>query len=163
MKKTWVIWALGLLIVVNIAALATFGYHRFSYYGERHHENRHARQDFLHRELSLSDDQAEQMKRMKETLMLDIKPIRGALGAKREQLVELLMADEPDRLKIRSVVSEIDSLQSRLQRQVIDHLLEQKQILTAQQQKNFFSVIKDWLLEEESHHQMNEFSPRGMP
>lgn len=163
MKKTWVIWILGILIAVNIAALVTIGYHRFCRYGERHHENRHAQQDFLHGELSLSDDQAEQMKRLKEALISNMKPIRAALRAKREQLVQLLMATEPDHSKIDVLVSEIDSLQSKLQKQVIDHLLQQKQILTDQQQEKFFSVIKDWLLEEESHHQENGFSPRGMP
>ena len=71
------------------------------------------------------------------------------------------MASEPDRPKIAAVRSEIDSLQAELQKQVIDHLLTEKKILTEEQQQKFFSIIRERLIEEEGHHQTNGFIPMG--
>ena len=161
MKKKFLIWGIVLLIVVNISALATIGYNRLCPHREGCRENGHARQDFLHRELALSEAQAAQMKVLKETFQSNIKPIRAALRTIREQFVQLLMATKPDRPKIDAVRSEIDSLQAELQKQVIDHLLAEKKILTEEQQQKFFSIIRERLIEEEGHHQTNRFIPMG--
>ena len=140
MKKKLLIWVIGLLSIVNIAALATIGYHRLCYYKERHHEIRHTQRDFLHRELTLSDTQAEQIKILKESFHSNANPIRASLRTKREQLLQLLTAAESDRAKINIVQSEIDSLQAELQKLVIDHLLDERKILTIEQQSKFFSL-----------------------
>ncbi len=159
MKRKLLIWGIALLTVVNVAALATIGYHRLCSNRERHHENRHAQRDFLHRELALSDTQAEQMKLLKEKFQLNVNPIRTALRTNQEQLIELLTAAAPHRSKIDSVQKEIDSLQAELQKMVIDHLLGQKEILTPEQQFKFFSIIRERLLMEEAHHGQNGLAP----
>lgn len=159
MKKKLITWGIILLTLVNISALGTIAYHRFSHRGERHHENQHGRRDFLHRELALSDTQAEQMKVLKESFHSDANPIRTVLRTKREQLLQLLTAAESDRAKIGSVQSEIDSLQAELQKLVIDHLLDEKRILTPEQQSRFFSIIRERLMMEASHHEQNSLTP----
>ncbi len=161
MKKKLLILGIVLLTVVNISALAMIGYNRLCPLRGGHRENGHVGQDFLHRELALSEAQAAQMNVLKETFQSNIEPIRVALRTRREQLVQLLMAPEPDRLKIDAVRSEIDSLQAELQKQVINQLLAEKKILTEEQQQKFFSIIRERLVEEESHHQTNGFVPMG--
>lgn len=159
MKKKLLIWGIVLLTIVNIAALGTIAYHSLCYYRERHHENRHTQRDFLHRELTLSDTQAEQMKVLKESFHSNANPIRAALRTKREQLLQLLTAAEPDRVRIGDVETEIDSLQAELQKIVIDHLLSQKEILTPKQQSKFFSIIRERLIMEDAHHEQNGLVP----
>jgi len=159
MKRKLLIWGIVLLTVVNIAALGTIGYHRFRQCGERQHENQHARRGFLHRELALSDAQAAQMKVLKESFQANARPIRLALRSKRERLLQFLTAPDPDCAKIDSVQSEIDSLQAELQKLVIGHLLDEKKIITPEQQSRFFSIIRERLMMEESHHQQNGLAP----
>lgn len=159
MKKKIFIWGIVLLTVVNVVALGTIAYHRFGHVGECDHENKHDRRDFLHQELVLSDAQAEQMKVLKESFQSNTNPIRAALRIKREQLLQLLTAAKSDRAKIDSVQSEIDSLQAELQRLVIDHLLDEKKILTPEQQSRFFSIIRERLMMEESQHEQNGLVP----
>ncbi len=157
MKKKLLISGIVLLTVVNISALMTIGYHRICPSRECYQEDGPASEDFLHRVLALSDTQVVQMKALKNAFQSNIKSNRVALREKREQLVQLLTASDPNRQKIYGVRSEIDSLQSELQKQVIDHLLAEKEILTEEQQQEFFSIIKEQLMEEESHHQINGF------
>ena len=159
MKRKLFIWGIIMLTVVNIAALGTMAYHRFGHGEECYHENQHNRRDFLHRELALSDAQAAQMKALKESFQLNARPIRAALKTKRAQLFQLLAAPNPDRAKIDRVQSEIDSLQSELQKLVIGHLLDERKILTPGQQSRFFSIIRERLMMEESHHEQNGLSP----
>ncbi len=153
------IWGVVLLTVANIAALGTIAYHRFGHSGERHHENQHACRGFLHRELALSDAQAAQMKALKESFQSNAEPIRVALNTKREQLLQFFTDPDPDRAKIDSVQSEMDSLQSELQKLVIDHILDEKKNLTPEQQSRFFSIIRERLMMEQSHHEQNGLAP----
>lgn len=159
MKKKLITWGIILLTVVNITAFGTMAYHRFSHHGERHHENQHDRRDFLHRELALSDVQAEQMKILRESFHSNSRPIRVALRTKREQLLQLLTAADSDRAKIYNVQSEMDSLQAELQKMVMAHLLDEKKILTSEQQSKFFSIIRERLMIGESHHEQNGLEP----
>lgn len=159
MKKNLLVWGIVLLTVFNLAALGTIAYHRFRYCGERHHEMRHHRHGFLHRELDLSDSQEEKMSVLKETFHSSSRPIRAALKTKREQLLQFLINSETDIGKINSVQSEIDSLQSELQKRVIAHLLDEKKILTLEQQSKFFSIIRERMMMEELHHEQTNLAP----
>ncbi len=159
MKKNLLIWVIVLLTVFNLAALGTIAYHRFRYCGERHPEMRHHRQGFLHRELALSDTQEEQMNVLKQSFHSSSRPTRAALKRKREQLLQFLTNTETDIGKINSVQNEIDSLQSELQKRVIAHLLDEKKILTPEQQSKFFSIIRERLMMVESHHEQSNLAP----
>ena len=150
MTKRVVVWGLVLLTVVNLGAIATIGYHRFSHHGARPAENRHEQENFLHRELGLSDTQTAQLKTLREAFQSSIAPIRASLSAQREQLVELLMVAHADRLRIAAVRTEIDSLQAEVQRLVIDHLLAESTILTPEQRSRFFSIIRERLSVEDT-------------
>jgi Spy/CpxP family protein refolding chaperone len=52
------------------------------------------------------------------------------------------MASEPDRQEIDRAQGEIDSLQSEIKHLVVDHMLAHKNILTPEQQKQFFDMLK---------------------
>lgn len=160
MKKKLIILGISLLVIINLSALATIGYHRWFRHGEKgHNEGRHSEESYLHQQLSLSKSQAEKMKTLRESFHLQSDKISSVLLERRTELVELLMASEPDSEKINDALREIDSMQSELQKQVIYYLLKEKEILTPEQQRKFFSIIKERLLRESSHHQTNGLDP----
>jgi len=147
MNKKSLTWALVVLTVVNVVALATLMYHRFEFSREPHRRPgplppRH----FLNRELHLTPPQAKTMRTLNRTFRREMQPIRVALHRKRAELAKLLMAPEPDRPRIDAVQSEIDSMQADVQRLVIDHLLAQKEMLTSEQQTKFFRIIRQRML-----------------
>ena len=160
MKKNLLILGLVFSVAINAAVLTKIGHHWLGKdKGEKHHcEGKHSSMSYLHKELALSEKQTGQINVLKERFRSNAKPVRAALRTKRKQLVQLLMASEPDRSKIDAVISEINSLQGELQKRVVDHLLAQKEILTAEQQEKFLFIIRDRLMEEEGHHETNRIS-----
>jgi len=66
-------------------------------------------------------------------------------------LVNNLMKSEPDHTKINIKLREIESLQTELQKIVIDHMLQEKKILSPEQQEIFLSIISKSLCPEGRH------------
>ncbi|HID93110.1 MAG TPA: periplasmic heavy metal sensor [bacterium (Candidatus Stahlbacteria)] len=147
MRRKPLILALVLSVAINVAVLATAGYHwRGRRAEEQHHRaGGHSPTSFLHRELALSESQVRQMESLGRPLEQKIDRIKEELREKRAQLVDLLMEPQPNREEINVKVSEIESLQTGIQKLIIDHLLQQKEILTPEQQKKFFSIISERL------------------
>jgi Spy/CpxP family protein refolding chaperone len=160
-KRKLLVGALLLLTVANVTGLLTMGYCRY----------RHACQmggpggpgvadimgqpGFMHRELGLSDEQAAQWKSLREKFQTNLARLRPALQAKRVELVQLVAAPEPDRARIDAVAAEIQALQAELQKECIQHLLDEKKILNPEQQRKFLETIRARLLDSESHHGTN--------
>ena len=160
MKRKLIIFGISLLVIINLSSLATIGYHRCFRKGEEcPKESKHPEESYLQQQLSLTKSQAEEMKTLRDSFYLQSNKISSDLLERRTELVELLMASEPDTEKINEALSEIDSKQAELQKKVINYLLEEKEILTQEQQQKFFSIIKERLLREASHHQANGLDP----
>jgi len=160
MKRKLIIFGISLLVIINLSSLATIGYHRCFRKGEEcPKESKYPEESYLHRQLSLTKSQAEKMKTLRDSFYLQSDKISSDLLERRTELVELLMASEPDTEKINEALSEIDSKQAELQKKVINCLLEEKEILTPEQQQEFFSIIKERLLHEACNHQTNMIDP----
>jgi Spy/CpxP family protein refolding chaperone len=144
MKKNLVILFLALLTIVNIAALATFAYHRF-------HSKRPfppmGRPDtpgsFIKRELALNEGQAKEFEAQAKRFQEEIEPIRDSLEAKRGDLMNEIMAKEPSMDKLNQLSEEIGALHVKLEKRTSLHLLQGKSLLTPEQQKKFFSLFKE--------------------
>ena len=96
----------------------------------------------LHRHLNVTDEQWHRIEpRMKEflrnsqDLCKDINRLRG-------EMIDLIAAAEPDRQAIAAKQEQIRAGQQRMQQLVIEHLLAEKQVLTAEQQKELFDMIR---------------------
>ena len=144
MKKNLVILFLVLLTIVNIAALATFAYHRF-YPKEPfpHMERPDTPERFIRRELDLNEKQAKEFEARFKKFRMEMEPIMDSLRAKRAELTEEMSAREPSVTKLDSLTEEIGALDVRLQKKTIMHMLEAKAFLTPEQQKKFFSLFKE--------------------
>jgi Spy/CpxP family protein refolding chaperone len=153
MKKRLLILGLTFSVAINIGVLGSAGYSRLKICGKErsHQEGEHSPMSFLGKELSLSQSQAREMESLRKALELKMEEIREQLRDKRVQLVNLLMEAEADHEKINIRLNEIESLQTELQKLVIDHLLQEKKILSPEQQKKFFSIISKRLCPEGRH------------
>jgi Spy/CpxP family protein refolding chaperone len=149
-KRKLTVGALLLLTVINVAGLLTMGYGRL----------RHAHQmpgpsvadivgqpDFMRRELGLSEQQAAQLAALREKFQVNLARLRPALQAKRAELVQLVAEAQPDRVRIDALMVELRSLQAELQNACVQQLLDEKSILTPEQQRKFLDAVRARLLE----------------
>jgi len=153
MKRRLLIFGLTLSVAINVGVLGSAGYRwlKISCEERPHQEGEHSPMSFLGKELSLSQSQAREMESLRKALEPKMEEIREELRDKRVQLVNLLMEAEADLEKINIQLKEIESLQTELQKLVIDHLLQEKKILSPEQQKKFFSIISKRLCPEGRH------------
>ena len=142
MKKKLIIWGVVLLTAINVAALTTSAYNHLGRDDSSRREHRREGRSSWEEWLGLSASQSEQMKVQHEVLVEKIRPLRDVMQGKRDHLYELVMVTAPDRAAIDRVQDEIDSLQADIKRLVIDNMLAQKEILTPEQQSQFFNLIK---------------------
>jgi Spy/CpxP family protein refolding chaperone len=144
MKKNLAILFLALLTIINIAALATFSYHRFHPKEPFHPVERpNTPESFIKREVGLSDEQAKEFQSQAKKFQEEIEPIRDSLEAKRSDLMNEIMAEKPSMDKLNQLSEEIGALQVNLEKMTSMHLLKGKSLLTPEQQKKFFSLFKE--------------------
>ena len=142
MKKKLIIWGVVLLTAINVAALTTSAYNHLGRDDSSRREHRREGRSSWEEWLGLSASQSEQMKVQHEVLVEKIRPLRDVMQGKRDHFYELVMVTAPDRAAIDRVQDEMDSLQADIKRLVIDNMLAQKEILTPEQQSQFFNLIK---------------------
>ncbi len=142
MKKTFII-ALVILTVINISALATMLYHHL-----------HAKKAtalcagraqtcgaVLGETLELSETQKKGLEQRQLCYRQKADSLARALYAHRIELSKCLLQEPVDQEKLFGIISTMDSLQGRMNRQVVQHLLEQKKHLSPAQQEKFFTMI----------------------
>ena len=142
MKKKLIIWGVVLLTAINVAALTTSAYNHWDRGDSSRRGHRREGRSSWEERLGLSASQSEQMKVQHEVLVEKIRPLRDVMQGKRDHFYELVMVTAPDRAAIDRVQDEMDSLQADIKRLVIDNMLAQKEILTPEQQSQFFNMIK---------------------
>ena len=153
MKEKLLILALIFSLGINIGIFGSIGYKRLKGKSEERHsrEAEHSPMRFLAKELGLSESQTKEIEALRKSLEPKMEEIREELREKKAQLVYLLKESKPDLEKINIQLSEIESLQTKLQKLVIRHLLQEKNILTPEQQDKFFSIISKRLFHGERH------------
>lgn len=142
MNKKLIIWGVALLTAINVASLSTIAYYNWDDDKRHRSERRREKRSSWEERLGLTTVQSEQIKTMRGALMDDIRPLREAMKVKRDRFYELVMAPSMDRAAIDQVQGEMDSLQADIKRMVIDHMLAHKDVLTPEQQTQFFEMMK---------------------
>jgi len=141
MKMKWIIIAF-ILTVINLSALGTFAYNRWYSEGTSVGEDKEVEQGhFMKHQLCLTDEQVAKTRTCREKCDVCIDALSYRMKEKRLDLVKELMAEAPDSVRIKHILQQVDSLQAKLQREVVKHLLLEKEILTPEQQKKFFSIV----------------------
>jgi Spy/CpxP family protein refolding chaperone len=91
----------------------------------------------------LADEQRRQVQEIRRVFLPRVAKIRQDLYLKRAELADLLFAEPPDRERIFKVADQVLHFQSELEHEVIDHILEERQILTPAQERRFYTIIVD--------------------
>lgn len=148
MKQKLLILGLVLSIAINVGFLTTAAYHSWERTtGEAHHKD----SSFLKRNLNLSEPQLAEIESIKNSLDSKADVLKKELRETRIRLFNLLAEQDPNREEINKVLQELEALQVNLQKLAIEHLLQQKNILTSEQQRKYFSIISERLCPGEGH------------
>ncbi len=92
---------------------------------------------------SLTVGQKEKLEEIRKIFLPKVGQIREDLRSKRRVLADLLFSDVIDRQAIAQKMEEITALQIKLEEEVIDHILEEKMLLTPEQRTQFYQIIID--------------------
>ncbi len=92
--------------------------------------------------MELTEDQKRQVEEIRKGFLPEVAGVRQSLRQKRLELSDLLFAEHTDMQAIKAKSMEIASLQAELERKVIDHILEEKELLTPGQKNEFYAVIR---------------------
>ncbi len=92
--------------------------------------------------IALTNEQKRQVEDIRGDFLPKVEEIRQSLRQKRLQLNDLLFAESLDMKTIAEKSNEISGLQTKLEREVIDHILQEKELLSPEQKKEFYRVIR---------------------
>jgi len=142
MKKKFIIYALFILTVINLAALGTFLFHRFRGCARSRVDHRQAEGfEQVKQELSLSAEQVVKFQEYRKAFHAGLDSLSAQQNDLRRQLIQELAATTPDRKRLSEINDNINRLQIEAQEKVIKHLLDVKAILGPEQQEKFLSII----------------------
>ncbi len=92
---------------------------------------------------SIAVDQKKKLEDIRKVFLPKVGQLREDLRSKRRVLADLLFSDVIDKPAIAQKMEEITALQIKLEEEVIDHILEEKMLLTPEQQRLFYQIIID--------------------
>ena len=93
--------------------------------------------------ITLTEEQKRQVEDIRRDFLPKVAGIRQSLRDNRLSLNELLFAETPDNKLIAEKSNEISALQAKLEQEVIDHILQEKELLSPEQKKEFYQVIRN--------------------
>ena len=131
MKRHIRILAVIFSVSLNLAFLVGYGFRRVS-----------DRPRFAYEELTLSGEQRARIEAGRDRFLKALDEIREKIIARHLELIDLIATDPTDQQAIEAKFQAIHSLQQSMQRVVVDHLLEDRQTLTPDQQARFFAILK---------------------
>ena len=89
----------------------------------------------------LSEVQRNQVQEIRRVFLPKVDKIRQSLYTKRVELADLLFIEPADREKIYAVAEQILHHQSELENEVIEHILEERELLSPSQKRKFYDII----------------------
>ena len=96
----------------------------------------------LHRRLNVTDEQWQRIEPHLTAFRRDSQSRRREIGRLRGEMIDLIAADEPDRQAIATKQEEIRAGRHQMQQLVITHLLAEKEVLTVEQEKELFDLLR---------------------
>ena len=144
MRIKWWILVLILSLTVNGAAFAVVGY---NYYCDTFHRPPtscpvYSTGGHLYQDLGLSPSQLKRMDSLAQAFHARLERLDYKMHGKRELLVDLLRQEPVDSGKIEHLRKDMANTQDEIQRAVITHIQEIKNILDPEQEERFFHLLR---------------------
>jgi hypothetical protein len=128
----------GFLSALFLVAAVLFGLYFFS---KRNRANLSNIKGYLDLIPDLSLKQREKVQEIRQTFLPKVHGIRENLRRERAGLARRLFSEPTNRDEIYEVAKQIVDHQSELEREVIEHILEEQELLTPSQKKKFYDII----------------------
>jgi Spy/CpxP family protein refolding chaperone len=143
MKNRWVAMILVLSLAMNTAVLAVAGY---NYFGRSSRPaiaagHSHDREHHFYKLLELSTTQLEKMKPLADSFHDRLNSLHSKMSAKKNAMITLLRGEGESPTRIEALRMEMAVIQDSIQKTVISHVLDVKQILDSSQRKRFFDLL----------------------
>lgn len=142
-KNRLLFWLLIFLIIVNLAALATY------FLLPKEKPARYCGTDpsspgcMLDARLNLTDDQLVQVDKINEEFRLVSQPVADEIKNYRGRILDELEGEEPDTALVSRLSLEISGLQLRLHQANIRHYLELKKVCTPEQAMSLSNLYRE--------------------
>jgi hypothetical protein len=130
----------GFLTALVLAAAVFYGLYSYSRRNRTHGANMKGYLDLIP---DLSTEQREMVQEIRRTFLPRVHGIRQDLQRERAELARVLFSDPPDRGRIYEVAKFILDHQAELEREVIEHILEEQELLSSSQKRKFYEIIVD--------------------
>lgn len=130
----------GFFTALLLAAAALYGLYAHS---RRKRINPSNIKGYLDLIPDLSMEQREKVQRIRCTFLPKVDGIRENLRRERAELARLLFLEPRDTKRIQEVARQILDHQSELEREVIEHILEEQELLTPAQKRKFHEIIME--------------------
>lgn len=143
MGKFWK-FVLAVSLLMNVSVIVAAGWHYCERHGclGKHRGGVERRVEALSDKLGLTAEQREAITAMDVEFRREARETRGEIREKRARLIDLLREDDPDREAIDALVTELSSVQERMEHLVVDHIIEEKSVLTPEQGSVFLDIIE---------------------
>ncbi|OQY01385.1 MAG: hypothetical protein B6I22_14550 [Desulfobacteraceae bacterium 4572_123] len=150
MRNKTLIGVLIFSVAINAAVLTSWGY---QYYRIRHPVSSAAcpfmpQTHHFYQQLDLSQPQRQQIDPLANKFHSRLAKLHTAMETQKNRLVRLLSAGQVNPKKIEQVRREMAGIQEKIQRDIIGHILQIREILTAEQQQRFFALLHQSLQQE---------------
>jgi len=96
----------------------------------------------LHRRLNVNAEQWRQLEPHLVEFRRESQSICMEIDAKRREMIDLISSPQPDKEAIAARLEEILAAQRRVQHLVVERLLAEKEVLTPEQQKQVFDMLR---------------------
>ena len=150
MRNKTLIGALIFSVAINAAVLTSWGY---QYFRTRHPVSSNAcpfapQEHHFYQQLDLSQPQLQQIDPVAHKFHGRIAKLHAAMEVKKNRLVKLLSEESLNPDKIEQLRREMAGLQQEIQKDIIQHIINIKNILTSEQQQRFFALLHKSLQQE---------------
>ena len=124
------------LLVLNLSALGTI------VVKTRFWETETSSPGTIQETLRLSPEQAQAIEIHRESFAGEWEQIESELETVREELLGALRNEEPNPQTVWPKVDEMAQLRARLERQAVEQLMQEKRVLTPEQQDQYFTHVE---------------------
>ena len=150
MKNRWVPMILVLSLAMNTAVLAVAAY---NYYGTSSRPTIAAGHSddmghHFYKVLGLSTTQLEKMTPLADSFHDRLNNLHSKMGEKKDAMIKLLGGEDVASTRVEELRKEMATIQDGIQKTVIAHVLDVKEILDFGQRKRFFDLLRRSMTQE---------------
>ena len=150
MKNRWIVMILVLSLAMNAAVLAVVGYNYYSNRSQPMTTVGHLseRDHHFYEVLKLTPAQLSKMNPMAATFHERLKHFHSEMEKKKDAMISLLGGEDVAPTRIEALRMEMATIQDNIQKTVIAHVLDVKEVLNSKQREQFFDLLRRSMTQE---------------